>query len=105
MTHRRPRVALHISTPLFRDVLSRALRPHADVVIAPDSNDEYAEWVEKNGGVDLAIVSGVTRIVDLDAAIVVDVPPADGKPVGLVRGDGATVHSLSELLALVGTAS
>src|SRR5688572_17686171 len=102
MTHRRPVVALHISMQLFRDVLAKALHPHADVVIAPESDTEYAEWAERNREIDVAIVSGVTRVIDLDRSVVVDVPPANGAaPVGRVRGDGEMVSSLDQLLALV----
>lgn len=98
----RPTVALHITTRLFREALSRALHPHVDVVIVPDSPDEQRRWFARQERVDLAIVSGVDGESAVDAPVVVNVAPADGPPVG--RVDGAperTVRTLDELLALI----
>lgn len=98
----RPTVALHITTRLFREALSRALRPHADVVIVPDSPDEQRTWFARQEPVDLAIVSGVDGGSEVDAPVVVEVAPADGTPVGRVNGtSGRTVRTLDELLALL----
>lgn len=98
----RPIVALHITTRLFREALSRALDPHVDVVIVPDSPDEQRTWFAAQAPVDLAIVSGVDGGSEVDAPVVVEVAPADGRPVGRVNGTpGRTVRTLDELLALL----
>ena len=95
-------VALHISPRLFREALSRALRPHVDVVIVPDCPDEQRRWRDAQGSVDLAIISGVDGDAEVEAPVVVQVAVADGAHVGHVTGAPAdTVHSLEELLALL----
>ena len=95
-------VALHISPRLFREALSRALRPHVDVVIVPDCPDEQRAWRDQQGDVDLAIISGIDGASQVDAPVVVEVAVADGSHVGHVTGAAAdTVRSLEELLALL----
>ena len=103
MDARRPRVALHITPRLFRDALARALGPHMDVVVAPESEPEYQLWQQSQPPFDAAIVSGVVRVID-SAGVVIEVPPAHGgsAPIGTVRGDcGRTINSLGELLELL----
>lgn len=98
----RPTVALQISPRLFREALSRALRPHVDVVIVPDGDDEQRTWRGEQERVDLAIVSGVDGGLEVDAPVVVEVAVADGSPVGHVTGASPdTVRSIEELLALL----
>lgn len=97
----RPTVALHITPRLFREALSRALHPHADVIIVPDCPNERQTWTDRQQSVDLAIISGVGES-PVNAPVVVEVGTADGAPVGHVNGSRSeTVRTLEELLALL----
>lgn len=99
MEGHRPRVALDISTRLFRDALMRALAPYVDVIVAPDSDTELAAWVGDQQHVDALIVCGGRHIVDLDADLVVQLSPASGvASPGYVCDDGRTVQTLADLL-------
>lgn len=98
----RPTVALHITTRLFREALSRALDGHVDVVIVPECPNERQHWLDAKHPVDLVIVSGVDGTCPVDAPVVVNVATADGSPVGQVDGGGAEpVRTLEDLLALL----
>lgn len=74
--------------------------------MAPETEQDFASWAADQGPFDLAIVSGGgTRVIDVDAGLVVEVPFAQGgQPMGTVRGgDGRTIRSLTELLDLLPT--
>jgi hypothetical protein len=102
MIARRPRVALDISTRLFRDALTRALAPHVDVSIAPESAAEQAAWVQGAEQFDLLIVSGRPLAGDVPADRVIELPSAEGgQPDGSLGGPGSSVRTLDDLLDLI----
>jgi hypothetical protein len=99
----RPRVALQVSTRLFRDALVRVLDPHVEVVLAPDGAERSPAWADDQAPFDVAIVSeGVGAV---GAGVVVELPCAEGgTPLGTAHGPGPgrhTVRSITELLELL----
>jgi hypothetical protein len=99
----RPRVALQVSTRLFRDALVRVLDPHVDVVLAPDGAERSAAWAHDHPPFDLAIVSeGVGAV---GAGVVVELACAEGGTPPDTAPDPApgrhTVRTITELLELL----